>query len=74
MLLGQMFEEVPQILDTCLQRGELFAVLQDPPDDVLTLRLFLAFRELASLFRSLTAVQLLHFTNNFFLPGEHARA
>lgn len=75
-LLTQMFDEVPQLIDDCLARdggAQLLQLLDEPPADVLTLRLFLEFRALCSLLHSLSAVQLLHFCNNFFLPGARAQ-
>lgn len=67
-ILGKMFEEVPNFLQT-ITPSDFYRLTQDLPQDAVTLRLLFNLDGIAKLFQQMSYLQILHLTNNVIAPG-----
>eukprot|EP01120_Amphizonella_sp_Union-15-10_P003169 TRINITY_DN1354_c0_g1_i1.p1 TRINITY_DN1354_c0_g1~~TRINITY_DN1354_c0_g1_i1.p1 ORF type:complete len:612 (-),score=110.23 TRINITY_DN1354_c0_g1_i1:173-2008(-) len=66
-LLGQIFSEVPQLVQKNAAQIERF--VDEPPEHEIAFRLLLDLRQVQRLLTSISYIQLLHLTNNMIPPG-----
>jgi hypothetical protein len=67
-LLGKMFAEVPEYLETATPQ-QLQQIVRQPPADAVAFRLLLDLSQVQQILQNISYLQLLHLTNNMIPPG-----